>query len=163
VSRNKKEIFMRKLSDTEQLSLFYELQDEVEIYTDTRVCIECYEEKPLKEFEFSMGSHQGVRGNCKKCRNRSRSIREAYRKKNGQPDKNYKCPICDRKKEEWVSASRAGQSWAVDHCHKTEVVRGYLCHNCNAGLGLLKDDINNLEKGIQWLRRNEGEEANEKD
>lgn len=28
----------------------------------------------------------------------------------------------------------------LDHCHKTEQIRGILCANCNRALGMLKDD-----------------------
>ena len=49
---------------------------------------------------------------------------------------------------------------AIDHCHKTEheqaiiKIRGVLCHQCNKGLGNFNDDIELLEKAIQYLRRN---------
>lgn len=33
---------------------------------------------------------------------------------------------------------------AIDHCHKTEKVRGLLCINCNLALGHVKDDKNRL-------------------
>ncbi len=45
----------------------------------------------------------------------------------------------------------------VDHCHKTGKVRGLLCNRCNSGLGLLKDDINLLNKAILYLKQNEKE------
>lgn len=39
----------------------------------------------------------------------------------------------------------------VDHCHTTNVVRGPLCNKCNLILGMVKDDVNHLEKLKQYL------------
>lgn len=41
----------------------------------------------------------------------------------------------------------------VDHCHTTEEIRGFICHSCNAGIGLLGDTIEGLEKAIAYLKR----------
>ena len=40
---------------------------------------------------------------------------------------------------------------AVDHDHKTGEVRGMLCHQCNAGLGLLGDDAESIRDTLQYL------------
>ena len=146
------------MNDINQLNLFS--KDEIEIEVDTRVCIECDEEKPLKSFEYSTLAYKGYRGSCIECRNKSRRIRRAYRRQYREPNDDYSCPICGRTKDQ-RSKGRTGKSWAIDHCHKTGHVRGFLCQNCNSGLGLLKDDINLLEKGIEWLRKHEGEKTND--
>ena len=39
----------------------------------------------------------------------------------------------------------------VDHCHKTGVIRGILCNNCNTGIGMLKDDPKLLRAAIEYL------------
>lgn len=39
----------------------------------------------------------------------------------------------------------------VDHCHTTGKVRGMLCHNCNRALGLLQDNLENLQRAIAYL------------
>lgn len=39
----------------------------------------------------------------------------------------------------------------IDHCHRKMIVRGVLCQKCNSGIGLLKEDINILEKAINYL------------
>jgi len=40
----------------------------------------------------------------------------------------------------------------LDHCHETNTFRGWLCYNCNVGLGKLKDSIEMLERGIKYLK-----------
>lgn len=40
----------------------------------------------------------------------------------------------------------------VDHCHKTGIVRGLLCTDCNLGLGFLKDNVNNIHRSIAYLQ-----------
>jgi hypothetical protein len=39
----------------------------------------------------------------------------------------------------------------LDHNHDTGEIRGLLCHNCNLGLGLFKDDKQSLLKAIKYL------------
>jgi Recombination endonuclease VII len=41
----------------------------------------------------------------------------------------------------------------VDHCHATGVVRGFLCHGCNVGLGSFRDNPEALSKAAQYVQR----------
>ncbi len=48
--------------------------------------------------------------------------------------------------------------FTVDHNHNTDKVRGLLCHKCNVGIGLFKDDINSLKKAIKYLKTYNGDD-----
>jgi len=59
---------------------------------------------------------------------------------------NHKCAICgfsDTKNKRFFPL--------VDHCHKSQKVRGILCMTCNSGLGSFKDNIELLKNAISYL------------
>lgn len=41
----------------------------------------------------------------------------------------------------------------IDHCHKTNKIRGLLCRKCNFVLGLMDDNIDNLYNAIEYLKK----------
>ena len=43
------------------------------------------------------------------------------------------------------------ESCHIDHCHRTDVVRGLLCPTCNRALGLLGDDPKVLRRLAAYL------------
>lgn len=64
--------------------------------------------------------------------------------KNNQKNK---CAICGINEHQ---ASRY-KVFFVDHCHKTNAIRGLLCLHCNQGLGHFKDNMQLLDKAKQYL------------
>jgi hypothetical protein len=53
------------------------------------------------------------------------------------------CAICERR----------DIVLCCDHDHKTEQFRGWLCHDCNRALGLLRDDPGLARKVTAYLER----------
>lgn len=68
---------------------------------------------------------------------------------------NNKCYICNKQE----NLSKNHEILNIDHCHKTGIVRGLLCNNCNVGIGLFKDNIEILEKAILYLKQFDGVSA----
>ncbi len=58
------------------------------------------------------------------------------------------CAICGIPKE------KLPMRLAVDHCHATGKIRGFLCNSCNSALGYAKDDTKILQKMIEYLNNN---------
>lgn len=44
----------------------------------------------------------------------------------------------------------------IDHSHETGNFRGFLCNDCNLGLGQLGDTIESIEKALEYLKKAEG-------
>jgi hypothetical protein len=58
---------------------------------------------------------------------------------------NDSCAICKTKE-------KSSRKFHIDHCHKTNEIRGILCHYCNTALGLCKDNTDILQNAINYLR-----------
>lgn len=59
-----------------------------------------------------------------------------------------KCKICQTA---CLAVGNCRDSIAIDHCHKTGVIRGLLCSTCNKGLGCFRDDQEILRNAIGYL------------
>lgn len=59
-----------------------------------------------------------------------------------------RCAICA------TDTPSTSTGWHIDHCHSTKAVRGILCQPCNNMLGMAKDNINILQKAIEYLGGN---------
>jgi Recombination endonuclease VII len=64
-------------------------------------------------------------------------------------EQGYACAICKRLFDETVKHLRP----CVDHCHKSQKVRGLLCNACNALLGYAQDSLVILQAAIEYLER----------
>lgn len=54
-----------------------------------------------------------------------------------------RCGICGKQE--------SSRRLSVDHCHKTNVVRGILCRRCNLGISYFDDDINLFKSAMTYL------------
>ena len=58
-----------------------------------------------------------------------------------------KCDICGQESD------HKSKKLNVDHCHETNVVRGFLCFSCNVMIGQSKDDPDTLRKAADYLEK----------
>jgi hypothetical protein len=93
--------------------------------------------------------HVGKFRECKECR----SHRNRLQRFGITPDfyetllelQKRKCAICESE------LKLEGNQSVIDHCHKTEEVRGILCRHCNSAIGLLKDKVNLFSKAARYI------------
>lgn len=61
-------------------------------------------------------------------------------------DRNNRCDIC-------LQEFPSGERPALDHDHKTGMIRGVLCKKCNWTIGAFKDSAEVIQKAIEYLKR----------
>jgi hypothetical protein len=101
-------------------------------------------------FSKSSGANY-LRPECRECNNRLAKERKDLRKIHGYPEDGYICPICLRTEDKLIGSGGNASTWVVDHDHKTNKFRGFLCHGCNRALGMFQDDIEILKRAIDFL------------
>lgn len=107
--------------------------------TTGRKCIECgADSKPPSKSRPSGYNH------CSACR----SFKHKYGFYLTHEDRAYldslpqACGIC----------SATDRTLNIDHCHATNKIRGYLCHECNMGIGKLGDNLESLTNAVNYLQ-----------
>lgn len=132
------------------------------LLTNSSYCPSCEKVKSIKEFNKDKQTFNGFSTYCKLCNNKKGKTRyklhkDEYKsygliKKFGITLEDYNillnnqdgvCAICEK--------SQFGKALAVDHCHKTKVIRGLLCDSCNLGLGKFNDDKKLINKASKYL------------
>lgn len=118
-----------------------------------KTCAKCKQIKPEEQFYKSAKMIDGLDCWCIDCC-KDKMMRHKYHINKEEYDlmyqqQNGKCKCCGGD----LTCKSKGPN--IDHSHKTNKVRGLLCHNCNVGIGHFQDDINILEKAILYLKQND--------
>lgn len=133
-----------------------------------KTCIGCNKEQPLSEFRWANKEKTRRRTDCKTCcAEKERARREKWLNENPEEwAKARRNAIIKHKygvTAEQFNAMLMVQEGLcaicgelmenpyVDHCHSTGQVRGLLCHHCNSGLGLFRDNTEFLMSAIKYL------------
>lgn len=132
-----------------------------------KLCSVCKQTKDLGAFYSRLDRFQQFQSECKECcrirrakwwKSESGKLSSRNSKLKARfgitlqqynqllENQNFKCLICT------ATESVLGHSLAVDHCHTTGKIRGLLCKSCNIGIGNLKDNIQNLQNAIKYLK-----------
>lgn len=137
---------------------------------ETKQCSICKEIKPLTEFHLRSKREPTPKSACIYCHRerakkywqknplpkdiqRERNLKKSFgigiqEYNNLLAQQGFQCAICK------VESCASGRNFAVDHDHKTGVIRGLLCKFCNTALGQFKDDQKILLNAIQYLEKN---------
>jgi len=66
----------------------------------------------------------------------------------------FRLTYADREKldaQPWCYICGTQDNLVIDHCHKTDLIRGYLCDIHNTALGKFHDSITELTMAIDYL------------
>jgi hypothetical protein len=130
-------------------------------------CRHCNKLKALELFHRNKEMRDGRSSYCKPCASERSSLWKSKNKDKARDTdlrRKYNLSLDDYEslyEEQGGSCVICGlrgskvsrQTLFIDHCHKTGLVRGLLCHHCNSGLGYFRDDPLLLKKAQWYLNR----------
>jgi hypothetical protein len=133
---------------------------------NAKVCRHCSELKQLEDYPKNKEMRDGRSSYCKPCASYRAKVwkqNNQYRAKEQELQNKYGISLADYKaiyKEQKGRCKICGveeenvprKKLFVDHNHTTGVVRGLLCHHCNAGLGHFMDNQTLLLNAADYLK-----------
>ena len=111
------------------------------IHIMTKICIYCKEEKVMSAFPKHSHYKDNHDSRCKVCVKSHSQLRNRLHKI--APLKPKVCECC----------GEIPRKWCLDHVHITHEIRGWLCDNCNTGIGKLGDQIEGIQKALNYLQK----------
>ena len=113
----------------------------------SKVCVYCGEDKPLSDYPKHTSMRDNLDSRCKQCI-KIRSKKRSSIKKTAPPKPNV-CECCgeDPKLKQYHAF------WVLDEDHENECFRGWLCDQCNVGIGHLGDNLEGVMKAVKYLKK----------
>jgi hypothetical protein len=121
-------------------------------YGSEKVCNTCKKLKPLTSYSRAAGGNH-VRPDCKDCSNHAQRVRETLKRQIPYPDEKHMCPVCNKREGEvkWKTQKNR-RVWCLDHDHKTDKFRGWICFRCNIAVGQVKDCSDTAYRLYEYLK-----------
>ena len=124
---------------------------------NSKICNICHILKSMDDFDVNQTDAKGyktTRPSCKECRKDIDGVSLLLTEKKRMdsikppPKSIFICPICEKRTIVGITANLVR-----DHDHDTGMGREWICDSCNTGLGRFKDNINFLQKVIDYLNK----------
>jgi len=109
----------------------------------TKICTRCEVEKSIYDFGKDSGANYR-KSKCKQCASEISRALYRIKKSKGDPDAEQLCEVCNQPSEKTL---------CLDHDHDSETFRGWLCHHCNLGIGMFKNDPGVMQQAVDYLMR----------
>ena len=119
-------------------------------------CTACEEVKSEEEFHKQSSSFLGRNRKCKTCKKEIRPAQHLWSEYGMTPEEynnilERQGGMCGNKA--CTYGKDDDHKLFVDHCHETNVVRGLLCHWCNAAEGFLKSSPEVAQGLIDYMEK----------
>lgn len=117
---------------------------------DHKICVYCKVSKPINLFPKHKSRNDGHDSRCRQCKKDREKL--VARIKKFAPPMPSVCDCCGKPPISGNGRRKVGLS--CDHDPITDTFRGWLCGDCNVSIGLLGDNVEGLQRAIDYLTNN---------